>query len=43
MAERPPADINDVYLFRRDGRLVLAMTVNPVSDPDFNSAFQLLA
>jgi hypothetical protein len=39
VSERPPADINDVYLFRRDGRLVVAMTVNPVSDRDFNSAY----
>ena len=39
VSERPPADINDVYLFRRDGQLVVAMTVNPVSDPDFNGSY----
>jgi hypothetical protein len=39
VAERPPADINDVYIFKRNGRLVVAMTVNPVSDPDFNGTY----
>jgi hypothetical protein len=28
-----------VYIFKRNGRLVVAMTVNPVSDPDFNGTY----
>jgi hypothetical protein len=39
VSERPPADINDVYIFQRGGKLVVAMTVNPVSDRDFNGAY----
>ena len=39
VAERPPADINDVYVFKRNGKLVVAMTINPVSDPDFNGTY----
>jgi hypothetical protein len=39
VAERPPVDINDVYIFKRNGRLVVGMTINPVSDPDFNSSY----
>jgi Domain of unknown function (DUF4331) len=36
--ERPVADINDVYAFLAPDdpdQLVLAMTINPVSDPGF--------
>jgi hypothetical protein len=38
ISERPVADINDVYAFLAPDdpdQLVLAMTVNPVSDPGF--------
>jgi Domain of unknown function (DUF4331) len=38
ISERPAADINDVYAFLAPGdpdQLVLAMTINPVSDPGF--------
>jgi hypothetical protein len=40
--EYPTADINDVYVFRKPGRssrLVLVMTVNPLSDPDFAGSY----
>jgi hypothetical protein len=39
VSERPPADINDMYIFKRNGRLVVAMTLNGVSDPDFNGTY----
>ncbi len=39
VSERPPADINDMYIFKRNDRLVVGMTVNPVSDPDFNGTY----
>jgi hypothetical protein len=38
----PTADINDIYAFRnpsRSSRLVLVMTVNPLSDPDFAGSY----
>ena len=36
----PGADLNDIYAFRdTDGRLVLVMTVNPLSDPDFAGSY----
>lgn len=40
--ERPPADLNDIYVFRApndSSRLVLVMTVNPVADPDFAASY----
>lgn len=40
--EFPPADLNDIYVFRAPGapaRLVLVMTVNPISDPDFAASY----
>ena len=38
--ERPVADINDIYAFRdADDRLVLVMTVNPLSEPDFAGSY----
>lgn len=40
ISERPVADLNDIYAFRDDaGRLVLIMTVNPLSDPDFAGSY----
>jgi hypothetical protein len=40
ISERPVADLNDIYAFRdEDGRLVLIMTVNPLSDPDFAGSY----
>ena len=39
VSERPPADINDVYIFRRGSELIVGMTVNGVSDPDFNGTY----
>ena len=40
ISEQPVADINDIYAFR-DGpeTLVLVMTVNPLSDPDFAGSY----
>jgi hypothetical protein len=46
MRERPVADINDVYAFLAPDdpdQLVLAMTINPVSDPGFCSHLRVLA
>lgn len=40
--EFPPADINDIYAFEAPGdagRLVLVMTVNPLSEPDFAGTY----
>jgi hypothetical protein len=40
ISEQPAADLNDIYAFRdADGRLVLVMTVNPLSDPDFAGSY----
>jgi hypothetical protein len=40
ISEQPAADLNDIYAFRdADDRLVLAMTVNPLSDPDFAGSY----
>jgi hypothetical protein len=42
ISETPPADINDVYIFTAPGdssRLVLVMTVNPLSDRDFAGSY----
>lgn len=37
---RPVADLNDLYAFRDDqDRLVLIMTVNPLSEPDFAGTY----
>lgn len=40
--ETPTADINDIYAFRspsQPSRVVLIMTVNPLSDPDFAGTY----
>lgn len=37
--ELSAADINDVYLFRVGGKLVLALTTNPLADRDFASSY----
>ena len=40
ISERPVADLNDIYAFRdADNRLVLVMTVNPLSEPDFAGSY----
>lgn len=40
VSQRPGADINDIYAFRDAlDRLVLVMTVNPLSDPDFAGSY----
>ena len=42
ISEQPVADINDIYAFRDPadaGTLVLVMTVNPLSDPDFAGSY----
>jgi len=38
--ERPVADLNDIYAFHdADNRLVLVMTINPLSEPDFAGSY----
>lgn len=42
VSEFPPADINDIYAFEAPdnaNRLVLVMTVNPISDPEFAGTY----
>lgn len=42
ISEIPPADINDVYVFRnpnQPSRLVLVMTVNPLAVPEFATTY----
>lgn len=42
ISEFPPADLNDIYAFQATGnpnRLVLVMTVNPLSEPEFAGTY----
>ena len=42
ISQQPVADLNDIYAFRDPGdpeTLILVMTVNPLSDPDFAGSY----